>query len=579
MPRRSTKARAAIIHLIKRNLEGRHSLSHGVVPSDAAVPRQPNYAGIPGTMQFEAISPESLDNLLQAFLADAPAAFLIEDGVVLLDFSSARYSITGDGKCVLHIWSEERNLVRRVVGAKASPFSLELQVLRFGQSQPITLEITATADRRSGAGKRASRARYQAILERTLQREYPGLKLEHFSGSPDLEHSLSPVYTRGLLRAGQRAFAVLGVSAEETQSSIDASLTFGILWMEYQRQQLAGRTVVEGLKLFLPPERAQIVRQRAAHLDADAAKWQLYELDEGPETAEPLDLADTGNVISRLTRAVDVRSAQERFAASIERIRALVPDAEITVDSPSAIVFRLYGLEFARACLTPVPGSFRNQQIINFGIGPAEYVLEERTEPVFRELVKRITEQRQAGGSPTDMFFRLAPERWLECLVTHNVRVIDERLDPGFVYSQVPAFASTDRAMLDVLTCTIDGRLAVLELKANEDIHLPLQGLDYWARVRWHQQHGEFARNGYFATGSAADAAFASAGVRGRELSSAAPLLYLVAPALHLHPKTDILLRYLSPQIEWTLVQVDERWRDGVRVVNRKHPRNDRPQT
>jgi hypothetical protein len=110
--------------------------------------------------------------------------------------------------------------------------------------------------------------------------------------------------------------------------------------------------------------------------------------------------------------------------------------------------------------------------------------------------------------------------------------------------------------MLDVLTCTLDGRLAILELKANEDIHLPLQGLDYWARVRWHQQQGEFARHGYFA---------------GRELSSAPPLLFLVAPVLRVHPASDVLLRYLSPRIEWTLVQVDERWRDGVRVVNKKH--------
>jgi len=137
------------------------------------------------------------------------------------------------------------------------------------------------------------------------------------------------------------------------------------------------------------------------------------------------------------------------------------------------------------------------------------------------------------------------------------VRLIDERLDPRFVYSQVPAFAAADRAMLDMLTCTVDGRLAVLELKANDDIHLPLQGLDYWARVRWHQQHGEFAANGYFS---------------GRELSSAPPLLYLVAPALHVHPRTDLLLRYLSPRIDWTLLQVDERWREAVRVVNRKHP-------
>jgi len=508
-------------------------------------------------MHAGTISPESLDNLLQQFLAEAPGAAVLEDGVVLLDFGSAKYSVSGEGRCVLHIWSEERNMVRRVVDAEAGPAALKLQVLRFGQSQPTLLEITASCDRRTSANKRAARARYQTILQRTLQRQYPGFKLERFSSSPDLEHSLSPVYTRGLLRSGQSAFAVLGVSSEETQACVGAALTFGILWLEYQRQQLAGRAVVEGLKLFLPPDRAQIAAQRAAHLDPDAAKWQLYEFDERLENAEEIDLADSGNIVSRLTHAVDVPAARERFAASIERIRSSAPAAEITVESASEIVFRLYGLEFARARLTPVSGSFRNSEAILFGVGPAEYVLDEASEPAFLELLQRLTEQRRAGGSHTDLFFRLAPERWLESLVTCDVRTIDERLDPGFVYSQVPAFASTDRAMLDVLTSTRDGRLAVIELKANEDIHLPLQGLDYWARVRWHQQHGEFTRNGYFA---------------GRELSSAPPLLYLVAPVLHLHPRTDVLLRYLSPRIEWTLVQIDERWREGVRVVNRKRP-------
>jgi hypothetical protein len=513
-------------------------------------------------MHAGTLSAESLDKMLQQYLADSPGAAVIEDGVVLLDFSSAKYSVSGEGKCVLHIWSEERNMVRRVLDAELGSAALKLQVLRFGQSQPTLLEITASRDRRTGAGKRASRSRYQAILQRALQRQYPGFKLEHFSGSPDLEHSLSPVYTRGLLRTGQTAFAVLGVSSEETQACVDAVLTFGILWLEYQRQQLAGRAVVEGLKLFLPPGRAQIVGQRAAHLDPNAAKWQVYEFDERLESTEAIDLADSGNIISRLTHAVDVPAARERFAVSFERIRALVPEAEITVESASEIVFRLYGLEFARARLTPVSGSFRNTESIVFGVGPAEHVLDESSEPAFLELLQRLTEQRRAGGSHTDLFFRLAPERWLESLVTRDVRAIDERLDPSFVYSQVPAFASSDRAMLDVLTCTRDGRLAVVELKANEDIHLPLQGLDYWSRVRWHQQHGEFTRNGYFA---------------GRELSSAPPLLYLVAPVLHLHPRTDVLLRYLSPRIEWTLVQLDERWREVVRVINRKHPRNDRP--
>ena len=70
-------------------------------------------------------------------------------------------------------------------------------------------------------------------------------------------------------------------------------------------------------------------------------------------------------------------------------------------------------------------------------------------------------------------------------------------------------------------------------------------------------QRGEFQRFGYFPE---------------RELSAESPLLFLVAPALHVHPATDTLLRYVSPEIEWTVVGIDERWRDGVRAVFRKRP-------
>jgi len=97
----------------------------------------------------------------------------------------------------------------------------------------------------------------------------------------------------------------------------------------------------------------------------------------------------------------------------------------------------------------------------------------------------------------------------------------------------------------------------VVELKADEEIHLPLQGLDYWSRVAWHHARGEFQRFGYFP---------------GRELSRERPLLFLVAPALHVHPATDTLLHYISPEIEWVVVGLDERWRNGVRAVFRKRP-------
>jgi hypothetical protein len=73
--------------------------------------------------------------------------------------------------------------------------------------------------------------------------------------------------------------------------------------------------------------------------------------------------------------------------------------------------------------------------------------------------------------------------------------------------------------------------------------------------VEWHHGRGEFPQFGYFAE---------------RELSQETPMLFLVAPALHVHPATDALLRYISPEIEWEFVGMDEHWREGVKVVFRK---------
>jgi hypothetical protein len=184
-------------------------------------------------------------------------------------------------------------------------------------------------------------------------------------------------------------------------------------------------------------------------------------------------------------------------------------------------------------------------------------VLDAESEPLLRELLERILRDRQPQGDHTSAFYRMHPERWLESLVLRNVSALDSRLgEPGTpVYSQVPAFSASDRAMIDVLTLTRERRLAVIELKADEDLHLPLQGLDYWARVQWHHQRGEFQRFGYFP---------------GVELSPEPPLLLLAAPALRVHPATDVLLRYVSPDIDYALIGLDEHWREGVRVVFRK---------
>ena len=182
-----------------------------------------------------------------------------------------------------------------------------------------------------------------------------------------------------------------------------------------------------------------------------------------PRFASQSTSADSGNIITRLTRAVDVQAARERFAASIARIRTPGAGSRRSRSSQRRrLSFASMGWSSRGRSMTPDAGFIPQSASRLFSASaPAEYVLDENSEAFFGELVQRIAQQRQPGGSHTNLFFRLAPERWLESLITRDVRAIDERLDGRFVYSQVPAFAAADRAMLDVLTCTLEGGLAV----------------------------------------------------------------------------------------------------------------------
>lgn len=504
------------------------------------------------------MTPEQLSQTLEDFLARAQSAIILEDNSVLFDLAQSKYSISGEhGKCLLHIWSSERNVVRRVIEAEVKNEALRLTVQRLGQARPSKLEIFRERDRRTPTARRLARLTYQRILQRALQRWFPSCHAAPLRTSMDLERSFGPAYSRGLLQQGQSAFAVLGVNAQETQSSVDAALTFAILWLDVCRQSQAGKSLVEGLKLFLPTGAGQLTRERMAHLNSQAAKWHLYELEERDDSLKELDASDSGNVATRLVHCADESSIRSRFAAPIAQIQALMPEAEIAILSPAEIALRRHGLEFARARVAHQPESFRSTTEIVFGTGAHETVLSEANLARFTQLVHSIGEVRHPDGPRDHPLWRLHPERWLESLVVQNVAAVDETLDPASFYSQVPAFSAADRAMIDVLAVTRAGRLTVLELKADEDIHLPLQGLDYWSRVAWHHARGEFQRFGYFPL---------------RELSPAEPLLFLVAPALHVHPAADILLRYFSPRIHWELLGIDERWRQGIKIVFRKRP-------
>lgn len=504
------------------------------------------------------MTPELLARTLEQFLIESRHGVVVEEGEIIFDLDSAQFSIsTQRGRCLLHMWSVERNIVREVLDSECKNSTLKLAVRKFAQSRPHQLQICRERDQRTAAARKTARSQYARALERALQREFSGWNSGKLSTSMNLERSFSPVYARGLLRKGRSAFAVLGVNPQETQASIDAALTFGLLWLEDCRLREAGRSTVEGLRLYVPPKKSATLRLRMAHLNKNIGRFELCELEARDGTVEEKELAPLADLDSHLQRCPDPVHLHAQFADAIARVKAAAPAAEVAVTSPGEISFRLNGLEFARVRLSAQPGSFQAAQEIVFGAAGLEEVLTTENEAAFHGFVQRITESRLAHSDKRNALWRMYPERWLESLIVKDIPAVDSHLDSSHVYSQVPAFSASDRSLIDVLTCTHRTRLAVLELKADEDIHLPVQGLDYWARVLWHNSRGEFQKHGYFS---------------GVQLSAEPPLLFLVAPALRVHPAVDTVLRYLSPEIDWTLVGIDERWREGIKVIFRKSP-------
>jgi hypothetical protein len=519
--------------------------------------------------QTPAQSVEQIAAAVEEFLAEHARAVVLEDGKVLFDLRQAKYKLTTEhGRCTLHLWGEERNLVRRVSGTTMRNGVLRLSTHRFGQTKPQTLELVADRDRRTPSTREATRVKYLRVLERVLLRSFPEFKTDAFRTAMDLEKSFGPAYARGSLLHGQKAWAVIAVNEEETQATVDGILTLGILWLQHCRESGDGRRLYQGLKLIVPRGMAMLTLSRMAWLNTNVAQWELWELDQKTEELEQRDAADHGNLTTRLMHAPNERAAQERFADSKSRVMALVPETmhevvEQRLRSGTELAFLLHGLEFARVRMGYAGNSFNSAQEITFGAGANETPLTEENANELRELVSRLFARRTAGGDKRDPLYRMQPERWLESVLRRDVEPLDAHLDSAHVYTQVPAFAAADRGMLDLLGVTDDGRLAVIELKADEDLQLALQGLDYWVRVRWHHLQnpdnvtglGEFQRHGYFG---------------GLRLSPEVPRLYLVAPALRIHPATDVVLRYLSPRVEWTLIALDERWRSKVKAVWRK---------
>jgi hypothetical protein len=480
---------------------------------------------------------------IRRFLEACRQPVLVEPGEEPIALQAGRYSIETRGEgCILHAWSDGGNIVRRVTAVVAETRGkLELRARLFGGGE-LTLALVDAARKGGSLRRAAGPAQFREMLRRMLERDFREWKIEQLTTAPDLEHSLSGLYARGVMRHGSQAWAFLGAPAEIGSAACDQILTFGLIWLDrVWRRERQG--VIAGLQIFLPHGHTRATANRLAHLRKDALGYRLHEFD-GKGSVNTWDERDFGNL---LTELLPCRPAAEPLEPVATWVRELlqIPGVEAVAGTDGLLSLRVRGLSFARA----------GAGVMTCGLG-AQRPMTAQGLPQAVMLARELSRFRSAGAlDRLSPLYRKYPESWIESQVRQDVRVVDPTLRAEPVYTHPLSVAGADRGIIDLLACDGRGRLVVIELKATEDIHLPLQGLDYWMRARWHLEHGDFRARGFFP---------------GIELSSLPPRLLLVSPAVEYHPATETVLRYFPPQVEVERVGVSEEWRRELRVVFRK---------
>ena len=486
-----------------------------------------------------------LEAYLREFAAAGPAE-LRENGARVAPLSTLCWEVRGKAeKPLLHLWSENHNLTRRVLAiTDHSDHRLALAVECFGRSKPDRLEFLRIAFEPSE--RDLSRAAFAETIRRLCAHQFPDETLDSIAHSADLEHTLSGNYVRGVLRRGREQWALFAVPDHQPSQDAARCLTFALLWLDRLRHSEQQKHVV-GLRVLLPANAVASVAQLLPALHPDL-RVQLFERDEVMERLQRVETSEVANFTSWIVPARDVQALLDRATRDLQ---TLLPASRATISfhpnvHAKEVIVRFRGM----ACLR------WHESGIYFGGQELKTKWDHGRSKALAEFFRELEMFRHPLASDTrHPLYRAQAERWLEFLVREDATRIDPVLDARFTYPQVLAGTAAEHGILDVLSVTRAGRLAILELKCVEHPVLLLQAAKYWLRIQRHLQQQDFQRYGYFSDVT---------------LQSEPPLVYLVAPALHFHPATETLLRYLNPQLQVTRVGLAETWRRGLCVVLRQ---------
>ncbi len=380
-----------------------------------------------------------------------------------------------------------------------------------------------------------------------VRQRLQGARVERAQYRSDLAHSLSGAFLRVLVRHSQGDYLLLGAAADQDEGKIPSMLTQALIWSHLLRTSggLPRNTVIV---LVVPAGRSAVLNHRARCLDpalVSVEVWEYLTEDAGwtfrpaPPPPVPEEHRDIRwPVLGPFRWSRPFADIMELAPGEIRRYPRFKDYDSV----------RLRGLEFAR-----VEGTDRSR--VTFGVGSVRTELTTDNFERLRRLVEEILYYRRADTPDVrHPFFRLQSERWLESMILEDVARLFPELASGTIYSQIPVYLGNAQGRVDILGVDNQGTLVVMELKVSEDPELPMQSLDYWGRVIWHNVLGDFQMRGYFSE---------------TRLSRAWPRIYLVSPVFSFHDTTEKILGFIDSRIDIWKVAINTDWRCGVRVLSR----------
>jgi len=389
-----------------------------------------------------------------------------------------------------------------------------------------------------------------------LRCKFPAHRILRSSRRSDLARSLSGSFLRVVFRYRGRDCLLIAADVDIGDEA-PLAISQALLWLA----ALASNKrpdVLPMIHILVPSGTSGVLVHRCAYLNGNRAKVNVWEYKEGQSNLPEIRRAAAPHVPQEEKDFRWPVLGPFRWSPLLERVLDLAPD--LIRRYPRFQDFdslRLWGLEFAR-----VMGAERDR--ICFGVGPIKTELTEENFDSLCALIREILYFRRADSPDArHPYYRQQAERWLESLVLDDIPRLFPEMAPESVYSQIPAYLGNDAGRIDILGADRSGTLVVMELKVTADPDLPVQALDYWGRVIQHSNNGDFERRGYFSE------------VR---LNRQHPKIYLVAPVFSFHDSTELLLRYLEPDLEVWKISINEDWRCGVKVMRRLQYRCDKLQ-